>query len=991
MIGQTISHYHIREKLGEGGMGIIYKAEDTKLKRKVVLKFLPPGLTGTPEAKARFFIEAQAEAALNHANIVTVHEIDEHDNRVYIAMEYVQGKNLKQKIASGPLEIEEVLNIAVQAAEGLQEAHEKGIIHRDIKSANIMLNEKGQVKILDFGLARLKGQTQLTKDGSTVGTAAYMSPEQAQGAIVDYRSDIWSLGVVLFEMLTGHLPFRGENEQAVIYSILNKEPEPISSLRPDVPPELESIINKALTKETFQRYKNAAELWADLSLCKENVLPGVAPSTQIADSDASIKTLPKSMFLAAILLVLVMTAGYFLFKGKPQPGRPVIEPVIKPSLAVVFFENISGDERLDSWRSAFSELITIDLSQSKYVRVLRSDETYGILKKLNLLEAKKYSTEDLKEISKEGEVNHILKGTYIKAGDHFAITTVLIDTDNGKTIGSLSVKAEGEKNIFPKVDELTKGIKLQLNIPSKKIINDIDRNIAMITSSYPGALRPYFESRKRFAMGELRESIRLMEKAVSIDPGFAMAYRSMAFTYGYLDNRNRYKYYIRKAMETSHRLSDRELYLIRGDYYSLSEKTYDKAIKAYQTLQQLYPDELTGNHNLGGVYYKLEEWDKAIEQFEKYRKIKAPHFLHYTSLAQCYCAKRMFNKSLEILEEYRERFPDNVQTHEEFIATFISMGKFNQALHESDQFPFDLTNDYHYWSRHLTRGDIYFFKGDLKKAEKMYTKLLPAKEPGAVGIAKKRLISLELPQGRIGNAKKQAAQMIEWSEKINEIYWELISRQYNAYLFFKSKNFHKALEEYEKMWHTAVQDENLDKQRHALMGKGLSYLEMNVPVKAMQTADELKQLIDAGMNKKSMAMYYLLMGGIELKRNRISQSIEYFNKAIPLVSYEPWAILLDYLARAYSKNGNLDKAAETYEKIRFLAYNRRDNGDIYAKSFFHLGKIYQQKGLTVKAIENYNRFIRLWQECDPVFQPLVKDARKRVAQLTKTSGRNKSS
>lgn len=273
MNGQTVSHYNILEKLGEGGMGIVYKAEDTKLKRKVALKFLPPELTRDPESKKRFFIEAQAAAAVNHANIVTVYEIDECDKQLYLAMEYVQGESLREKIDSGPLEIDEALKIAIQSAEGLLEAHKEGIIHRDIKSANIMINEKGQVKVLDFGLARFKGHTRVTKAFTPEGTAAYMSPEQSRGDEVDHRTDIWSLGAVLYEMVTGKLPFKGDYQAAVIYSIKNEDPEPITSLRGDVGEALERIVAKALEKNPDQRYQVMEDLLIDLRAIRGEMQP----------------------------------------------------------------------------------------------------------------------------------------------------------------------------------------------------------------------------------------------------------------------------------------------------------------------------------------------------------------------------------------------------------------------------------------------------------------------------------------------------------------------------------------------------------------------------------------------------------------------------------------------------------------------------------------------------------------------------------------------
>ena len=261
MIGQTISHYKILEKLGEGGMGIVYKAEDTKLKRTVALKFLPPELIRDPEVKERFIHEAQTASALEHHNICNVHEIDETDDgHTFMVMACYTGESLKERISRSPLKIDEAIAIGSQIAQGLAKAHEKGIVHRDIKPANIHLTDDGVVKILDFGLAKLRGQKKLTKEGTTVGTVAYMSPEQARGEEVDQRTDIWSLGIVLYEMVTGQLPFKGDYEQAVVYSILNEESEPMTGLRTGVPLELERIARKAMAQDSCERYQHVGEM-----------------------------------------------------------------------------------------------------------------------------------------------------------------------------------------------------------------------------------------------------------------------------------------------------------------------------------------------------------------------------------------------------------------------------------------------------------------------------------------------------------------------------------------------------------------------------------------------------------------------------------------------------------------------------------------------------------------------------------------------------------
>ncbi|UCE19256.1 MAG: protein kinase [Gemmatimonadota bacterium] len=313
MIGETISHYKIVEKLGEGGMGVVYKAEDTKLKRTVALKFLPPELTRDTEAKERFVHEARAAASLNHPNICTVYEVDEAEGQSFIAMEFIEGLSLKEKIKARPLKLKEAADIAIQIAEGLQNAHARNIVHRDIKPANIMVTQNGQVKIMDFGLAKLTGQTKLTKDGTTLGTVAYMSPEQARGESVDHRTDIWSLGVVLYEMVAGQIPFKGEYEQAVMYSILNDDPEPLTARRTGVPLDLDRIVFKLLAKDPAARYQHIDEVPVDLRGVEHSTMDtsGIRTTTvsrQITRGKPHPRrTIPLTMAALLILLAIVTT------------------------------------------------------------------------------------------------------------------------------------------------------------------------------------------------------------------------------------------------------------------------------------------------------------------------------------------------------------------------------------------------------------------------------------------------------------------------------------------------------------------------------------------------------------------------------------------------------------------------------------------------------------------------------------------------------------
>ncbi|MFQ5751067.1 MAG: serine/threonine protein kinase, partial [bacterium] len=431
LIGKVVSHYRILEQIGQGGMGVVYKAEDTNLRRMVALKFLPPtALTGDAE-KTRFMHEAQAAAALNHPNVCTVYEIDEYEGQPFIAMEFVAGRSLREMITgivgakhyigtisklstrvaanASPLPIDDAIYYAIQIAEGLQAAHEQGIVHRDMKCDNVMVTEKGQVKIMDFGLAKLSGRTQVTREGTTLGTVNYMSPEQAQGAPVDHRTDIWSFGVMLYEMVTGQLPFKGDYEQAVLYSIMNEEAEPPTALRSGVPMELERIVTKCLHKDRSLRYQHADELIADLKALQKHQAETESTSGERRppDSTSRISTegQPVStattrrrrigMIMALGLLALIAGISYVFLREtsqKPANGRQRI--VVLP------FENLGPPE--DAY---FADGITEEITSR-----LAAIRSLGVISRNSALH---YTGSDktIKQIGKELRVDYVLEGT----------------------------------------------------------------------------------------------------------------------------------------------------------------------------------------------------------------------------------------------------------------------------------------------------------------------------------------------------------------------------------------------------------------------------------------------------------------------------------------------------------------------------------------------------------------------------------------------------
>jgi len=482
MIGKTVSHYKIIESLGQGGMGVVYKAEDTKLKRTVALKFLPPTLSSDPESKERFIHEAQAASSLDHPNICTIYEIGETkpapgepgDGQSYIAMACYDGESLKLKIENCRLKIDESINIAIQIARGLQKAHEKGIVHRDIKPANIMITDDGTAKILDFGLAKLAGQTRLTKTGSTVGTFFYMSPEQANGEEVDHRSDIWSLGVILYEMLTGELPFKGDYDQAVVYSILNEQPEAIER----VPAELKEIIEISLAKNPDERYQEIGQLITDLKVLKD-----ASESSQRMISHREnlrrkrFKKLSKYV-IYPVLFVGILLVGYFTVQTLSSRD---IEPV---SIAVISFKNLTGDPAFDYFQNAIPNMLIRDLEQSKFFQVTTLERMNDLLEQAGLTKREIIDIDVGSQLCKMDSIPALISGSFTRIGDMYGIEIKVLDANTKKLLKSAKSVGEGENSILKsQIDELAEQIATAIDIPPREFVKSKRPLIDVTTES----------------------------------------------------------------------------------------------------------------------------------------------------------------------------------------------------------------------------------------------------------------------------------------------------------------------------------------------------------------------------------------------------------------------------------------------------------------------------------------------------------------------------
>ncbi|MCK4403560.1 MAG: protein kinase [candidate division Zixibacteria bacterium] len=603
--GTVISHYKIIEKIGSGGMGVVYKAKDTRLERTVALKFLPSHLLCDVEAKTRFEHEAKAASALNHTNIATIYDIDKVEDQCFISMEYVEGKTLKELIRERTLSVKEALDIALQMAEGLNAAHKKDIVHRDIKSDNIILTDEGVVKIMDFGLAKLKGVTKLTKTGTTLGTIQYMSPEQAQGMEVDQRSDIFSFGVVLYEMITGQLPFKGEHEAAVIYSIVNETPEPLARYKANVPEGLQRIIDKALEKDLSTRYQIAAEIIADFKRFGQKIRPGG----------------------------LIVTE-------KKRIGEK--------SIAVIPFINLSEDKA----NEYFSDGITEDIITQLF--------KIGDLKVISRTSAMLYkgSKKSLREIGKELGVATILEGSVRRAGNRVRIVGQLVDAETDEHIWAETYDRDLSDIFAIQSDvaqQIARALKATLSPEEKQ---RIEQKLTDNLEAYDYFLQGREYRFRSTEKNDVEIAIELYEKAVSVDPNFAEAYASIALQHcmmywlGYdrsPERLGRAKEAIDKALNL--KPDEPVVREANGYYYYHGFRDYARALDEFSFARRKEPGNAWYNANIAFIQRRLGKFEDALQNLKIAFQYDPRSNILASEVGGTYMAVRMYTEA----EGYYER------------------------------------------------------------------------------------------------------------------------------------------------------------------------------------------------------------------------------------------------------------------------------------------------------------------------------------------------
>jgi len=982
-VGSTFAdRYHIIEELGKGGMGTVYKARDINVDENVALKILNPEISSDEQTIKRFRNELKLTRKISHRNICRVYDLSEYEGIHYISMEYVSGEDLKSLIHRiGQLTIGKALIIARQVCEGLAEAHRLGVIHRDLKPQNVMIDREGNAKIMDFGIARSVKSKGITEEGLIMGTPEYMSPEQVEGKDVDQRSDIYSLGIILYEMLTGRIPFEGKTPLSVAVKQKSEKPLDPRRINSQIPDRISRLILKCLEKKPEERYQDVNGLLKEIKDIEKQMpdTDKVLPKRKTtAVREITVKFNIRKLWIPALIFAAVILAGIFLWKVIPQ-GEVAVSEGGRPSLAVMHFENNTGDLDFDHWRKAISDLLIADLGQSKFLKVLPGEKLFDVLKELNLDDAKTYSSKDLKDVASKAGVQYILMGRLTKAGDKLRVNTTLLEAETEKIMGREQVEGMGEESLFDMVDQLTRLVKEDFELSSADIQTDLDQNIRQITTDSQDAFRYYREGINFKSQGEYMKAIPLFEAAAAIDPEFAMAYRGLYICYSNLGYQGEAIKNLEKAYEKREHVSKRENYSITAEYFRQTEKTYDKSIEAYKQLLELYPDDEIANNNLGLLYMSLERWDEAIERLRVNKENKARGLQTYMNLANAYLAKGEPEKAAESLEYYLDRIRESIYIRGDLAQVYMMQGRFEQALSELDRI---LSENPSFDNQYFIRGSIHHMKGEWEKAEAEYKKLLETENPNLHNTGRYSLCNLYMTQGRFEEAEEQAAEAAEMSQVIDESSLEADWYLTKAYILFIRDELEESTEALTKSQRIAEKVENLSLQRQVQFFKSLLDIKRGQIEKAEKNVERLRSMILNGMNQKEMRLFYQARGFILTEKGKTQEAVEKFREGLSLLpAYDgKRAWFLNALADAYYQSQDLDRAQEVLMEAVGDMNLRHQGGCFFSKNLFLLGCVLEDKGLKKEARKYYSQFLNIWSQADSDL-PLKKEARTRLNSL----------
>jgi eukaryotic-like serine/threonine-protein kinase len=998
MIGKTLSHYRISAELSRGGMGIVYRAVDTKLGREIALKVLPPELVQDPDRRERFLREARSAAALESPHIGVIYEIDDAEGLTFLAMELIRGEKLGELMGRARLPPSRALELGIEIAEGLAHAHDRGIVHRDLKPANVMMTEDGHPKIIDFGLAKLveplgssvprggtSGETATglrreTESGIVLGTVFYMSPEQARGEKVDHRSDVFAFGVLLHEMLSGSLPFQRASAVETLNAILNdahlRLPAPGRDVTPEVALELQRIVDKCLSKDPKDRYQSMKDVVVDLRAVWRRLHSGsVAASPALAA--ASSPSLPTRTRLwlfgagAAIVVVAVAVALFWASRSRTEIVRP---HSARPSVAVLYFENNTGDPSLDWLRTALTDMMVTDLSQSPGMEILGTDSLYQILKEMNRLDERVNSLEVVREIAERARVETVLVGSFIKAGDTIRVNVRLQEASTGRILSTEHVEGQGETAIFPMVDDLTQRIQARFEVPR---VPAVDRDLEEVTTSSVEAYRSYAEGVRLHDQFREDEAIPFLERAVQLDPDFGMALAKLAVIHGNLNQRKEWGVYATRALANADRLTLREKYYIEGLSSADRPETNDRAVEIYRKALETYPDFNTARHNLAVLYNDLELFDDATPHLEELKRRGMNYPETYGMLAENRVRNGDADGALAVLNEYLRSYPASAAGYQHLAETLLMLGRLDGA--EDAIARAESLNPGGLFIK-LSRLDLLVLQERWPEADAVARSLQNSSDPFRKWAGSNRLSKQAIREGRRGLA-------IEELEKAAAAYPEPGRFTANAHLFLadlllETGDAKGALGHAQK----ARKDGEGDWPAwYAIRPEALAEARLGRWDEAGRLSAELKSFADSLPGRSFEREWHRLQGELalvkgdaELARTELASAVSMLPARAAIRPPPPHVPIWYAYATALIATGRDEEAVRTFQRILDATTERVPWPLHFVRSLYFLGKIYEKQGDMVRAREYYRRFVDLWKDGD-IDRERVAEARSKLS------------